>query len=127
MPSVRFQKDDFLGKTPVVPGWYTLSIGEFTESLSKDKESTNFWGEFTVSTDGGFQGMKIRHCFNEKGMKYAAGAADYVACFTTETDQLVDTEVIDVLKMTSGKTVQGYLEWDPEFRRNQIKDWRSAR
>lgn len=127
MPSVKFTKDDFLGKSPMTPGWYTLKVGEFSEKLSKDQDSTNFWGEFQVDGDGEFGGTKLRHCFNEKALQYAGGAADYMACFTADTEKLQGMEVIDALKMTSDHAVQGYIEWDPEFRRNQIRDWRATK
>lgn len=126
MPSVRFSKDDFMGKTPVVPKFYRLKAMEFTEKASRDGDSTNFWGEFVVVEDGEFSGLKVRHCFNEKALQYAGGAADYMSCFTKETDRLLEMEVIDALKQTVDHEVQGYLEWDPEFRRNQVKDWRSV-
>ena len=127
MPSVKFRKEDFQGKTPMQPTWYTVVATEFTEKPSKDGDSTNFWGDFEVTQDGTFQGTKIAHCFSEKALQYAGGAADYMACFTTDTEKLVDAEVLDVLKMTVGKPVQGYIEWNPDFRRNQFKDWRAAR
>ena len=126
MPSVKFSKDSFLGKTPMVPKWYTLKVGDFSEKPSKDGDSTNFWGEYTVAEDGEFLGTKLRHCFNEKAIEYAGGAGDYMACFTSDTEKLIGMEVLDALKMTTEKSVQGYVEWDPEFRRNQIRDWRAA-
>lgn len=127
MPSVRFNREDFQGKTPMKPGWYKLSVGEFVEKQSKDGDSTNFWGEFTVTDDGEHSGTKLRHCFNEKALGYAGGAVDFMACFTNEPEKLMDMEVIDALKQTTDHTVQGYVEWDPEFRRNQIKDWRASK
>lgn len=126
MPSVKFSREDFQGKTPMTPGWYLLEPGEVTEKASKDGDSTNFWVEFKVLQDGDSQGTKLRHCFNEKALQYSGGAADYMACYTNDTEKLLDVEVVDALKMTSGKPIKGYVEWDPEFRRNQIKDWRSA-
>lgn len=128
MPSVRFSRADFTGKQPIVPGWYVLSIVDFVEKSSKDGDSTNFWGTFKVATEGEFEGTELRHCFNEKALQYAGGAADYMACFVTDAaDKLADIEVIDALKQTIGRTIQGYVEWDPEFRRNQIKDWRAVK
>ena len=127
MPSVKFNKADFLGKTPITPGWYTFNIGDFEEKQSKDRDSTNFWGEFTVAGDGEAAGTVIPHCFNEKALGFAGGAVDYMACFTSDTEKLVDKDVIDALKATTGRQVQGYTEWNPEFRRNQIKDWRQAK
>lgn len=126
MPSVRFRKEDFSGKVPIIPGWYKLSVGEFAEKQSKDGDSTNFIGEFIVSQDGQFQGTVIRHFFNEKALSFAGGVVDYMSCFTKDPEQLEGKEVIDALKMTTGRQCQGYLEWSPEFRRNQIKDWRSS-
>ena len=127
MPSVKFRREDFQGKTPIVPGWYTLEVKDFSERASKDGDSTNFWGEFVIVSDGQFSGLTLRHCFNEKALAYAGGGADYMACFVSEPDRLVDKEVMETLKQTVDHTVQGYVEWDPEFRRNQIKDWRSAK
>lgn len=126
MPSVKFNKSDFQGKTPMTPGWYLLDIGGFDERESKGKDSTNFWGEYTVA-QGDFQGTVIAHCFSEKAITFAGGAGDYMACFTDNTDALVDKEVIDALKMTSGRQVMGYVEWNPEFRKNQVKDWRPVK
>ena len=123
MPSVKFRKEDFQGKGPMKPGWYPLDVGDFVEKLSSGKDSTNFWGDFTVR-DGEYGGTQLRHCFNEKALQYSGGAADYMACFTQDVDKFTDMEVIDALKMTTGKQVQGAIEWDPQFRRNQIKDWR---
>ena len=126
MPSVKFNKQDFLGKTPMTPKWYSLKVKGFSEKMSKDGDSTNFWGEFVVAEDGEFSGTELRHCFNEKALQYAGGAADYMACFTADTEKLDGVEVIDALKMTLDHNVMGYVEWDPEFRRNQIKDWRAS-
>lgn len=127
MPSVKFNKSDFQGKTPITPGWYKLEVGEFSERASKDGDSTNFWGEFKITQDGDFSGLQLRHCFNEKALAYAGGAVDFMACFTDNTEALNGMEVIDALKQTVGHAVQGYVEWDPEFRRNQIKDWRASK
>lgn len=127
MPSVKFRREDFLGKTPITPGWYPFTVGEFTEKAASNGESTNFWGEFKVAQDGDFKDTVIRHCFNEKAIEYSGGAADYMACFTSETDKLVGMEVLDMLKQTTGHVVLGYAEWNPQFRRNQINDWRSSK
>lgn len=125
MPSVKFSKKDFQGKGPMKPGWYPFDVGDFVEKLSSGKDSTNFWGEFTVNAaNPEYAGTELRHCFNEKALQYAGGAADYMACFTQDVDKFTDMEVIDALKMTTGKQVQGAVEWDPQFRRNVIKDWR---
>jgi len=126
MPSVKFSKKDFQGKTPVVPKFYKLQVKNFTEKKSKDGDSTNFWGEFAIAEEGEFNSLELRHCFSEKALEYAGGAADYMSCFTQNTEQLYDMEVLDALKLTIDKQVMGYVEWDPEFRRNQIKDWRSV-
>ena len=126
MPSVKFHRDDFMGKTPITPGWYKLAVGEFTAKEAKDGDSTNFWGEFKIVSDGPFTGAPIRHCFNEKALGFAGGAVDYMACFTKEPEKLEEQEVIDVLKMTTGREVQGYIEWNPTFRRNQVNDWRAV-
>ena len=126
MPSVKFNKSDFEGKQPITPGWYRLEVKDFVEKMAKDNESTNFWGTFQIVQDGEFSGLEVRHCFSEKALQYTGGAADYMACFTADTKKLYDMEVLDALKMTVDRTVQGYLEWDPEFRRNQIKDWKAS-
>ena len=126
MPSVKFHREDFQGKTALVPGWKTLVIGEFTEKASRDGDSTNFWGEFKIDGAGDEAGTPLRHCFNEKALGFAGGAVDYMGCFTKDSEKLEETEVIEALQMTTGRKVQGYVEWDPEFRRNQIKDWRAA-
>lgn len=126
MPNVKFTREDFQGKTPIVPGWYTLMVGEFTERPSKDGDSTNFWGEFKITQDGQFQGTPLRHCFNEKALGFAGGAVDYMTCFTADPEKLEGAEVIDALMMTTGREVQGYCEWDPDFSRNQIRDWRKV-
>ena len=126
MPSVKFNKSDFQGKAPITPGWYRMEVKDFVEKMAKDNESTNFWGTFQIVQDGEFSGLEVRHCFSEKALQYAGGAADYMACFTSDTNKLVDMEVLDALKMTIDRPVQGYLEWDPEFRRNQIKDWKAS-
>lgn len=124
MPSVKFSKQDFLGKTPMQPGWYVFDVGDFEASSSKDGQSTNFWGRFTVAQDGADQGTEIRHCFNEKALGFAGGAVDFITCFTSDRNQLEGVEVLDVLKMSTGRKVQGYVQWSAEFRRNQIVDWR---
>lgn len=127
MPSVRFSKKDFMGKTPVVPKFYRLKAKEFSEKLSKDGDSTNFWGEFVVVEDGDSTGLEVRHCFNEKALEYGGGAAEYMACFTENTDALENMEVLDALKQTVDHEVQGFLQWDPNFRRNQVKEWRPVK
>jgi len=86
MPIITFGTRDILRGKILTPGWYKVHIESVGESLSKDKNSTNYPVEGTVvfNADNGskeFEGVPLDWNFNSKAIGFAVG---YFAAFGIE-------------------------------------------
>src|SRR5262245_36122552 len=108
MPIVTFTERELKRGKPLPPAWYTLTIENVGESLSADKQSTNYPVEATVvrnadTGDTEWAGTPIEWNFNSKFMR---AAADFLLCFGIEVAAGKRFE----LGATAGKQVDVYVE-----------------
>lgn len=123
MPGVTFTKESLMESVKLEPGWYELTIKDFTEKLARDSQSMNFWLSLVVSGPKSV-GTPIRVCFSEKML---SGFAAFIQCFTKDENELVGKEVIDLGKKTIGRKIRGYCKYNAEgFVGNTVEDWQPS-
>lgn len=108
---VDFGQEDILRSTVVQPSWYRLRIGEFSEQLTKDGNSTNYVFKDCIilrdadTGDEAFAGVPIKLLFSAKkeARGFIIGFAEALG-FEVKAGSRFD------ISAASGKEIDAFVE-----------------
>jgi hypothetical protein len=93
-------RKDLSGPKPVPPGLYDLQVTGFKPKVSKNGESLNYNGEFTIIGNPEYDGRKI---FSSLNTKFATGIRDMVHATGNEM------ELVQVLNPETNQMEEQYV------------------
>jgi hypothetical protein len=118
MPEVTFTETNLLEKKQLTAGWFKLKVVSIGEKPgTSDPESTTWPAFFTVE-EGPSAGVPVRKYFTEKQM---GDVAEYIHAFT---GGVVTSGKKYSLDETVGRSILGYCKWNPDFRWNDVLDFK---
>jgi hypothetical protein len=121
MPKIRVTREDMLRSKTVKPGWYRATVKRVGEKPAKTDGSTTWPIDFTLLSEGEFQGVPVSTVFSEKAPGFAIKFIE--ACGGKVGPDGGEME----LSRAEGKELEIFIDNDLYDGRltNKIKDYRS--